>query len=70
MQLSLFYKLESLLCTQFLNWRVCVPSGLSTPAVGLGLGPDWKELKEGKGFCAPCLAPFPPLEQKERWTTQ
>lgn len=29
MQLSVFYKLESLLrCTQFLNWRLRVPSGL------------------------------------------
>lgn len=29
MQLSLFCKLESLLCcTQFLNWRLCVLSGL------------------------------------------
>lgn len=46
MQLSVFYKLESLLCcTQSLNWRLRVPSGLSTPAVGWGLGPDWKELR-------------------------
>lgn len=45
MQLSLFYKLKSLLCcTQFLNWRLC-PWALSIPVVGLGLGLDWKELK-------------------------
>lgn len=47
MQLSVFYKLESLLgCTQFLNWRLRVPSGiLSIPAGGWGLRPDWKELR-------------------------
>lgn len=46
MQLSLFYKLESLLCcTQFLNWRLCALWALSTPAMGLDLGLNWKELK-------------------------
>lgn len=44
MQLSLFYKLESLLCCiQFLNWRLC-PLGSEYPCVSLGLGLDSKEL--------------------------
>lgn len=44
--MSLFYKLESLLCcTQFLNWRPCALWALRTPAVGAALGLDWKELK-------------------------
>lgn len=46
MQLSLFYKLESLLCcAQFLNWRLWALWALSTPAMGSGLRLDWKELK-------------------------
>lgn len=66
MQLSLFYKLESLLCcTQFLNWRLCALWALSTPAGGLepeaGL-----ERAEGSGLCAP----VPSLEQRGQWTVQ
>lgn len=46
MQLSLFYKLESLLCCiQFLNWRLCALWAPSTPAMGSGVRLDWKELK-------------------------
>lgn len=45
MHLSLFYKLESLLCcTWFLNWRLVCPLGSEYPCVGLGLGLHWKEL--------------------------
>lgn len=45
MQLSLFYKLVSLLCCiQFLNWRLC-PLGSEYPCCGLGPGLDWEELK-------------------------
>lgn len=67
MQLSLFYKLESLLCCiQFLNWRLC-PLGSEHPCYGLG---PWAGLEraEGNGLCAPGLVSVPPLQQTERWT--
>lgn len=68
MQLSLFYKLESLLCcTQFLKWRLC-PLWAQDLTEGLGLGLDWKELTVVATGCPAWH--LPSLEQRGGWTTQ
>ena len=70
MQLSVFYKLESLLCcTPFLNWRLRVPSGLWVPLLWAGalgqIGKSWGSWPQA--LCS-WLAPVPLLEQRRRQT--